>query len=54
LNPTLTQLAKTRRVVFVEGLDFQFLSPLARVRGMQRLANRSDFAVVQTEGFNPK
>lgn len=54
LNPTLTQLAKTRRVVFVEGLDFQLLSPLARARGMQRLANRSDFAVVQTEGFNPK
>lgn len=54
LNPTLTQLAKTRRVVFVEGLDFQLLSVLARVRGMQRLANRSDFAVVQTEGFNPR
>jgi hypothetical protein len=23
LNPTLTQLAKTRRVVFVEGHDFR-------------------------------
>lgn len=54
LNPTLTQLAKTRRAVFVEGLDFQILSPLARALGMQRLANRSDFAVIQTEGFNPK
>lgn len=54
LNPTLTQLAKTRRAVFVEGLDFQILSPIARKLGMQRLANRSDFAVIQTEGFNPR
>ncbi|UXZ34913.1 AAA family ATPase [Cupriavidus gilardii] len=54
LNPTLTQLAKTRRAVFVEGLDFQILAPLARTLGMQRLANRSDFAVIQTEGFNPR
>ena len=54
LNPTLTQLAKTRRAVFVEGLDFQILSPLARALGMQRLANRADFAVIQMEGFNPR
>ena len=54
LNPTLTQLAKTRRAVFVEGLDFQILSPIARKFDMQRLANRSDFAVIQTEGFNPR
>jgi len=54
LNPTLTQLAKTRRAVFVEGLDFQILSPVARSLGMQRLANRSDFAVIQMEGFNPR
>lgn len=54
LNPTLTQLAKTKRAVFVEGLDFQLLGPFARVLGMQRLANRADFAVIQTEGFNPR
>jgi len=54
LNPTLTQLAKTRRVLFVEGLDFQILSTFARTLGEQRVANRADFAVVQTEGFNPK
>lgn len=54
LNPTLTQLAKTKRAVFVEGLDFQLLAPFARVLGMQRLANRADFAVIQTEGFNPR
>jgi energy-coupling factor transporter ATP-binding protein EcfA2 len=54
LNPTLTQVAKTRRAVFVEGLDFQVLSPLARTLGMQKLANRADFAVIQMEGFNPR
>jgi len=54
LNPILTQLAKTKRVVFVEGLDFQILSVFARTLGDQRLANRADFAVVQTEGFNPR
>jgi len=30
LNPILTQLAKTRRAVFVEGKDFQILSKFAR------------------------
>ena len=30
LNPILTQLAKTRRVVFVEGKDFQVLGRFAR------------------------
>ncbi|KAA0088357.1 hypothetical protein CIW54_10550 [Paraburkholderia sp. T12-10] len=54
LNPTLTQLAKTKRAVFVEGLDFQVLGVFARVLGYQRVANRVDFAVVKTQGFNPK
>ena len=53
LNPTLTQLAKSRRAVFVEGKDFQVLSSLARKIGNQSLANRSDFAVIPVEGFNP-
>jgi hypothetical protein len=54
LNPTLTQLAKTRRVVFVEGLDFQVFGIFARVLRYQRVANRADFAVVRMDGFNPK
>lgn len=54
LNPTLTQLAKTRRALFVEGLDFKILSVFARLFGHQRVANRADFAVIQTEGFNPR
>jgi hypothetical protein len=52
LNPTLTQLAKTRRVVYVEGKDFQVLSLFARKLGKDQVANRSDFAVVPVEGFN--
>jgi predicted ATP-dependent endonuclease of OLD family len=52
LNPTLTQIAKSKRVVFVEGKDFQILSGFARKLGKNQVANRSDFAVVPTEGFN--
>ncbi len=52
-NPILTQLAKTRRVVFVEGKDFQVLSRFARKLGFSEVASRSGFAVVPIEGFNP-
>lgn len=54
LNPTLTQLAKTKRVIYVEGKDFQILSAFARKLGKKELANRADFAVVPVEGFNPQ
>jgi hypothetical protein len=54
LNPTLTQLAKTRRVVFVEGKDFQILSRFARRLGLEAVANRSEFAVIPVHGFNPQ
>ena len=54
LNPTLTQLAKSRRAVFVEGHDFQILAAFARKLGKQAVSNRSDFAVIQSEGFNPQ
>jgi len=53
LNPILTQLAKTRRVVFVEGTDFQIIGKFARKCGMVGVGNRRDFAVVSIEGFNP-
>jgi AAA domain, putative AbiEii toxin, Type IV TA system len=53
LNPVLTQLAKTRRVVFVEGMDFQILGKFARKLGFENVANRSDFAVVAVDGFSP-
>jgi hypothetical protein len=53
LNPVLTQLAKTRRVLFLEGKDFQIIGRFARKLGLDAIANRADFAVVQVEGFNP-
>jgi energy-coupling factor transporter ATP-binding protein EcfA2 len=52
LNPTLTQLAKTKRVVFVEGEDFSLISAFARKLGLTVVANRSAFAVVPAKGFN--
>jgi hypothetical protein len=53
LNPILTQLAKTRRAVFVEGKDFQIIGKFARKLGSESVGNRSEFAVVPVEGFNP-
>ena len=54
LNPALTQIAKTRRVLFVEGKDFQIFSRYARKLGLKEVANRSAFAVIPVEGFNPQ
>jgi energy-coupling factor transporter ATP-binding protein EcfA2 len=54
LNPTLTQLAKTKRVVFVEGKDFVLFARFARKLGIDSVANRSHFAVVSVGGFNPQ
>lgn len=54
LNPTLTQIAKTRRVLFLEGHDFQIVGRFARKLGHDRIGNRSDFAIVPLEGFNPE
>ncbi|ODR98969.1 hypothetical protein AUC68_07365 [Methyloceanibacter methanicus] len=53
LNPTLTQLAKSRRAVFVEGKDFQLLSSFARKAGIADVATRADFAVIPMDGFIP-
>ena len=54
LNPILTQLAKTRRALFVEGGDFQILAGFAKTLRRWKVANRADFAVVPTDGFNPR
>lgn len=54
LNPIMTQLAKTKRALFVEGKDFQVLSQYARLAGLNETANRADFAVIPAEGFNPQ
>ena len=39
LNPVLTQLAKTRRAVFVEGKDFQVLAKFAKKLGFDAVGN---------------
>jgi len=54
LNPIMTQLAKTKRALFVEGKDFQILSQFARLSGLSEAANRTDFAVIPSDGFNPQ
>lgn len=54
LNPILTQLAKTRRVAFVEGRDFQILSKFAYKLNDKTVATRGAFAVVPVEGFSPE
>lgn len=53
LNPILTQIAKSKKVLFVEGKDFLIFSRIARILKNEQVANRSDFAVVPVEGFNP-
>lgn len=53
VNPILTQLAKTRKAVFVEGNDFQILSKFARKLGNINVANRASFAVIPMHGFDP-
>ena len=53
LNPFLTQVGRTKSVVFVEGKDFQIFSRFASKLSLRAVATRSDFAVVPTEGFNP-
>ena len=54
LNPILTQIAKSKRVLFVEGKDFIIFSKLARIQKLDQVANRTDFAVIPIEGFNPQ
>ena len=52
-NPTLTQLAKTRKAVFVEGEDFRIIGAFARKLRKESVSNRRDFAIVPVGGFNP-
>ncbi|MFL5079221.1 MAG: hypothetical protein ACJ8DU_04700 [Microvirga sp.] len=38
----------------MEGKDFQILGKFARILAHSRISNRSDFAVIPVEGFNPE
>ena len=50
-NVVLTQLARTRRLLFVEGQEYAILAAFARKIGLDRLASASDFAVFPYGGF---
>ena len=52
-KPVLTQVARSERIVFVEGKDFQIISHFAHKLSSDTVANRSAFAVVPAKGFNP-
>lgn len=52
-NPILTQLAKTRKAVFVEGNDFRVIGAFARKLKKESVSGRHGFAVVPVGGFNP-
>jgi energy-coupling factor transporter ATP-binding protein EcfA2 len=51
-NITLTRLAKTRRVLFVEGQDFKIISRFAQQIDLKELANKINLTVVPVEGFS--
>lgn len=52
-NITLTALAKSRRILFVEGLDdFRLLRRFARKLGMQELSSGSGITPLQSGGFS--
>src|SRR5205807_6503747 len=50
-NLTLTQLARSRRVLFVEGEDFKLLRAFARRLGLHQLAGGLGFATIACGGF---
>ncbi len=51
-NITLTQLARTQRVFFVEGVDFKIIGRFAQQIGLTDLASKFDFTVVPVGGFS--
>ena len=53
INQILTQLAKTRRVLFVEGHDFSIIAKFARKAGADGVGNRRYFAVVPVKEIQP-
>ncbi len=54
LNPILTQLAKTKHALFVEGKDFQIIGRFAQKLNVPKVSTRANFAVIPVEGFNPQ
>ncbi|MCB9745446.1 MAG: AAA family ATPase [Alphaproteobacteria bacterium] len=51
-NPTLTKLARTKRLLFVEGHDFKIIAQFARKIGMEGVADQVGLTVVPIGGFS--
>jgi putative AbiEii toxin of type IV toxin-antitoxin system len=51
-NVTLTRLARSRRVVFVEGEDFRLIAKFASTAGLAELAAGTNIVPVSIEGFS--
>ena len=52
LNPTITQIAKTRKVIFIEDKDFHKISKKARLAKYYNISNKYGFAVVSMMKFD--
>ena len=52
LNPILTQIAKTKKVLFLEGNDYTLISKFARVLKFDQVANRTGFSVVSIDNLS--
>jgi energy-coupling factor transporter ATP-binding protein EcfA2 len=52
LNPILTQIAKTRKVLFLEGNDYTLISKFARFLKFDQVANRTGFSVVSIDNLS--
>lgn len=48
----LTQISKTKKVLFLEGNDIKYVAKFASLLNCQQLADQSNYAVVQVGGFN--
>lgn len=52
LNPILTQIAKTKKVLFLEGNDYTLISKFARLLKFDQVANRTGFSVVSIDSLS--
>ena len=51
-NITLTRLARTRKILFVEGSDFDLISKFAKAAGLHDVAAGNEITAVKVEGFS--
>jgi AAA domain, putative AbiEii toxin, Type IV TA system/AAA ATPase domain len=51
-NITLTRLARSRKILFVEGSDFDLISKFAKAIGLHEVATGNEITAVKVEGFS--